>query len=287
MNLRSLAGEPGARRVSPFLFLLVVICFFLAFAGVSCNTDAAKSGLQSLAGVGGVSSSDTAALDACLDALKGEDVVSYTGWELVFGKDPSIAALPAACDTGSDVTARDSAEVNIGSQVLAVLALVSVGLALLCAVAGFVGLARGRSRALAAVIFGAGTGVLLVLDQAHVHDVLISKISASAGSSVPGFNPSTYFDVNPGTGVVVAVALLGVAVLYNVVAVIIGESPVAGTPAVLMPAGVPPPGMPPPGVPLPGMPPPGVPPPGMPPPGMPPPGMPPPGMPPPGPPPPP
>ena len=39
-------GEPGARRVSPFLFLLVIVCFFLAFAGVSCNTDATKSGLQ-------------------------------------------------------------------------------------------------------------------------------------------------------------------------------------------------------------------------------------------------
>jgi hypothetical protein len=256
VNLRSLAGEPGARRVSPFLFLLVVVCFFLAFAGVSCNTDAAKTGLQSLSGVGGVSSSDTAALDACLDALKGEDVVNYTGWALVFGKDPAIAALPVACDTGTDVTARDAAEVNIGSQVLAVLALVAVGLALLCAVAGFVGLARGRSRALAAVIFGAGTGVLLVLDQVHVHDVLLSKISASAGSSVPGFNPAMYFNVNPGTGLVVAVVLLGVAVLYNVVAVIIGESPGAATPAVPMPEGVPPPGLP-----LQDMPPPGPPPP--------------------------
>jgi hypothetical protein len=65
-----------------------------------------------------------------------------------------------------------------------------------------------------------------------------------------------YFDINPGIGLVVAVVLLGVAVLYNIVAVIIGESPIAGIPAVPMPAGVPPPGVPSQGLPPPGPPPP-------------------------------
>jgi hypothetical protein len=227
VNPRTIVGEPGARRVSPFLFVLVIVCFFLAFAGVSCNTDAAKAGLRSIAGSAGVSAPDATALDTCLDALKGENVVSYSGWALVFGKDPTIASLPAACDTGTAVTATDAAQVNIGSQLLAVLGLVAIGLALLCAVAGFFGLARGRSRAFAAVIFGAGSGVLLILDQLHVHDILLSKIAVSAGSSVPGFDPTTYFNVNLGIGLLIALGLLAVAVVYNVVAMIVGDAPAA------------------------------------------------------------
>jgi hypothetical protein len=224
----SVLGEPGARRISPFLFLLVVVCFFLAFAGVSCNTDAAKSGLQSLAGAEGVSGADASAIDNCLDSLKGENVVSYTGWALVFGKDPTITALPPACDTGTAVTAADAAQVNIGPQLLGVLGLVALGLALLCAIAGAFGVARGRSRAFAAVIFGTGSIVLLVLDQLHVSDVLIAKIATSAGSSVPGFNPTSYFNVNAGIGLLIAVILLAVAVLYNIGAMIIGDVPHAG-----------------------------------------------------------
>lgn len=225
MNPRTLLGEPGARRVSPFLFLLVVVCFFLAFAGVSCNTDAAKAGLKGIAGSAGVSAPDANALDTCLNSLKGENIVSYSGWALVFGKDPTIASLPAQCDTGTAVTANDAGQVNIGSQLLAVLGLVAIGLALVCAIAGFFGVARGRSRAFAAVIFGAGSGVLLVLDQLHVHDVLLSKIAASAGSSVPGFDPTTYFNVNPGIGLVIALVLLAIAVVYNIMAMIVGDVP--------------------------------------------------------------
>ena len=81
------------------------MCFFLAFAGVSCNTDAAKSGLQVTVGAAGVTGADAAAIDNCLDSLKGENVVSYSGWALVFGKDPTITSLPPACDTGTAVTA--------------------------------------------------------------------------------------------------------------------------------------------------------------------------------------
>jgi hypothetical protein len=224
---RTILGEPGARRVSPFLFLLVVVCFFLAFAGVSCNTDAAKTGLQGIAGSAGVSAPDAKALDTCLDSLKGENIVSYSGWVLVFGKDPTIVSLPAVCDTGTAVTASDAAEVNIGSQLLAVLGLVAIGLALICAIAGAFGVARGRSRAFAAVIFGAGSAVLLVLDQLHVHDILLSKIASSAGSSVPGFDPTTYFNVNPGIGLLIALILLAIAVVYNIVAMIVGEVPAA------------------------------------------------------------
>jgi hypothetical protein len=243
VNRLSVLGEPGARRVSPFLFLLVVVCFFLAFAGVSCNTDATKAGLKSLAGSEGVSSADAAALDTCLDSLNGVNIVSYSGWALVFGKDPTITSLPPSCDTGTAVTANDAAQVNIGPQLLGVLSLVAIGLALLCAIAGAFGIARGRSRAFAAVIFGAGSIALLILDQLHVRDILVSKIATSAGSSVPGFNVTSYFNVNPGIGLLVAVILLAVAVLYNIGAMIIGDPPRTAVPA---PVPEPPPPMPPP-----------------------------------------
>jgi hypothetical protein len=169
--------------------------------------------------------------------------VSYSGWALVFGKDPTITSLPPSCDTGTAVTANDAAQVNIGPQLLGVLSLVAIGLALLCAIAGAFGIARGRSRAFAAVIFGAGSIALLILDQLHVRDILVSKIATSAGSSVPGFNVTSYFNVNPGIGLLVAVILLAVAVLYNIGAMIIGDPPRTAVPA---PVPEPPPPMPPP-----------------------------------------
>jgi hypothetical protein len=222
---RSLVGEPGARRISPFVFLLVVICFFLVFAGVSCNTDATKAGVRSLAGTGGLQTAQTSALDTCLDALRNVDVLSYTGWVLVFGKDPSIASLPSACDTGTSVSARDASQVNLGPQLLAILALVCAGLGLLWVVAGLFGVIRDRSRALAAIAFGIATGTLLLLDQQHVHDVLLARIAASAGASVPGFSAATYFYVNPGLGLVIALVLLAVAVLHNLAALTLGQAP--------------------------------------------------------------
>ena len=227
MNPNSLVGEPGARRVSPLLFVLVIGCFFLAFAGVSCNTDATKAGLHSLAGVGGASTSQTAALDTCLDALKNVNVVSYSGWDLVFGRDPSLAALPSVCDTGTTISARDISQVNLGRQALAILGLIAGGLALLWSLAGAFGIVRGRTRALAATVFGGATGALLLLDQQHVHEVLLARIAASAGSSVPGFSASTYFNVNPGIGLVIALVAILVGVLYNIAALVIGEGPAA------------------------------------------------------------
>lgn len=227
MSGRSLIGEPGARRASPLLFLVVVGCFFLVFAGVSCNTDATKAGLHSLAGAGGATKSQTAALDSCLDALKGVNIVGYSGWDLVFGRNPSIAALPSACDTGTTISARDVSQVNLGPQALAILGLIAGGLAVVWALAGAFGIVPGRTRALAAVVLGVATGALLLVDQQHVHDLLLSRIAASAGSSVPGFSAAAYFNVNPGIGLVIALVLLLVAVLYNTAALIIGEAPAA------------------------------------------------------------
>ena len=50
MNATSIAAEPAARRFSPALFALAAVCFFLTFAGVSCNTGAVRSAAESAAG---------------------------------------------------------------------------------------------------------------------------------------------------------------------------------------------------------------------------------------------
>lgn len=73
------------------------------------------------------------------------------------------------------------------------------------------------------LIFGAGAGVLLVLDHAHVHDVLLAKISSSQGSSVPGLDPASLFNVDPGPGLLVALVILGLIVLYNASALVLGD----------------------------------------------------------------
>ncbi len=167
--------------------------------------------------------------------------MTYNGWALVFGKDPVVGSLPPACavNTGP-VTRADAAQANVGPQLLAILALVSAGLAMLTELAAFLRATAGRSRAMVAVVFAAGSGVLLVLDQLHVHDIVLDRIAASAGSSVPGFSPGTYFNVNPGIGLFVALAILAVAVLYNLVALVIGAGPVTVAPAEPQPPPSPP-----------------------------------------------
>jgi hypothetical protein len=225
----SLAGETGARRVTPALFVLVIACFFLTFSGVSCNTTATKTALQSLAGSSGVSTSQTAVLDTCLNALKDVNVLTYSGWGLVAGRDPSIASLPAACDTGTSLTARDASQVNLGPQLLAILALISAALGLLWALAGLFGIVRARSRAVAAIIFGVASGAQLLLDQQRIHDLVLARIAASAGSTIPAFRPASYFNVNPGLGLVIAVVVLAVAVLYNLAALMLGEGGASDT----------------------------------------------------------
>jgi hypothetical protein len=222
----SLAGEPGASRVSPFLFLLVVLSFFLAFAGVSCNAAATKSAIASIDASQGVSGTDAVQVTACINALDGVNILTYSGWQLAFGKDPVIGSVPAACNQ-NNAAGADTSSANIGPQLLALLALVSVGLALLLSIAGAFGLLAARSRAFVTAVFGAGAGVLLILDHLHVRDVLLSKIASSEGSSVPGLDPASLFSINPGTGLVVALVILALVVLYNLAALIVTPAPAA------------------------------------------------------------
>jgi hypothetical protein len=228
VTVSSLVGEPGARRVSPFLFLLVILTFFLAFAGVSCNTATTKSALGSIDASQGVTAAEGAQVTACINALNGVNILTYNGWQLAFGKDPVIGSVPAACNQ-NNAAGADTSSANLGPQFLAFLALLTVVLGLIFASAGFLGGLAARSRALVTVIFAAGAGALLVLDQFHVRDLLLSKISSSEGSSVPGIDPASLFNVNPGIGLLVAEVILLVAVVYNLAALFIGgPSPEVG-----------------------------------------------------------
>jgi hypothetical protein len=226
VNLATLAGEPGARRVSPLLFLLVVLSFFLVFTGVSCNAAASKSAIGSIDAGGGVSAAQAAQVDACIDSLNGVNIITYSGWQIAFGKDPAVGSVPAPCNQNNPSVANTSSA-NIGPQLLAFLALISVGLGLLFSIAGVLGLIAARSRAFVTAVFAAGAGALLILDQLHVHDVLVSKISSSEGSSVPGLDPASLFSINPGIGLWVALAILALAVVYNLAALIVRRAPVA------------------------------------------------------------
>lgn len=222
----SLIGEPGARSVSPFLFLLVILTFFLVFAGVSCNSAATKSAIGSIDASQGVSSAQAAQVNACIDALNGVNILTYNGWQLAFGKDPVIGSVPAACNQ-NNAAATNTSSANIGPQLLAFLALLCVGLALLFAIAGAFGLVVARSRAFVCAIFGAGAAALLILDHLHVHDLLLAKIASSEGSTIPGLDPASLFSINPGIGLIVALVILALAVLYNIRALMLTSPPVA------------------------------------------------------------
>jgi hypothetical protein len=215
----ALLGEAGARRVSPFLLLLVILSFFLAFAGVSCNTATTKSTIGSIAASQGTSAAESAQVNACIDALDGVNILTYSGWQLAFGRDPVIGSVPVACNQ-SNAAATDTSSANIGPQLLAILGLVALVLALVIAIAGVLGLLAARTRALITAVLGAAAGALLIVDQLHVHDVLLAKIASSEGSSAPGIDVASLFNINPGIGLVVAVVVLALAVLYNLAALI-------------------------------------------------------------------
>jgi hypothetical protein len=218
----ALAGEPGARRVSPLLFLLVILSFFLVFAGVSCNAATIRSTIGSVEASQGASAAQSAQASACVDALGGTNVLAYSGWQLAFGGNPAIGSVPAVCTQSGGLPTLDTSSENIGPQLPAILGLISVFLALVVASSGVLGLLAARTRALITAGFAAAAGALLIVDQLHVRDVLLAKISSSAGSGGPGvLGITSLFSVNPGIGLVVALAILALAVLYNLAALIV------------------------------------------------------------------
>jgi hypothetical protein len=76
-------------------------------------------------------------------------------------------------------------------------------------------------------IFAAGAGGLLILDHFHVRDALLSKISSSEGTSIPGLDPASLFTINAGIGLIAALVILAVTVVYNLAALIVTPLPAA------------------------------------------------------------
>lgn len=224
MSLRSLFGEPGARRVSPLLLLLVILSFFLVFAGVSCNPTATRAAISSIDATQGVTGAQAAQVNACVDALGSTNILTYSGWQIAFGKNPVVGSVPAACNQ-NNAAGADTSSANIGPQLLAFLALISVFLALLTSILGVLGLMAARTRSLVTAIFAAGAGFLLILDHFHVRDALLSKISSSEGTSIPGLDPASLFNINVGIGLIAAVVILAVTVVHNIAALIVTPIP--------------------------------------------------------------
>src|SRR4051794_9962177 len=113
----SLVSEPTARKVSPIFFVLAALCFLLPFAGVSCNTSAAKSALAPFTSGSGGAQAD--ATNKCLDALNNVNLVTYTGTNLVLGTAPSTkqsADLPGDCATLNSSGSPTSSSNNLDAD---------------------------------------------------------------------------------------------------------------------------------------------------------------------------
>jgi hypothetical protein len=227
MRLSSVIGEPGARRVSPLLFLLVILTFFLVFTGVSCNEATTKAALASIDASEGVSGSEGAQVTACVNALSG-------------GEHPHVQRLATRLRTGpGDRLGPGSvqSEQRRGPGHLvreyrpATPRLSRAGerrswtplrLRRVSRRPGGEEPRPGRGhlrRRLGACCWSSTSF--------HVRDLLVSKISASEGSSVPGIDPSSLFDINVGTGRLIALVILAVLVLVNVSALFVRVPPTA------------------------------------------------------------
>ncbi len=225
-------GEPVARKISPALFFLVIICFLLPFASVSCNTDTVKAKMgPRLSSLGG-SSSDTASLNHCLDAYKSTSLITYSGINLLVGSDPKVNDTPPACkETGtasSTPPTSKPSEVNVGMQPLALLAFIAI----------LVGLAFGAFklplRSIVVAVLAACGGALLFAEQGHLTSAIPDKLMASGGGSgsLPGFSITDFIQVSAGTGYLLALGLLAIAIIYNLAVFGIGRlAVVPATPA--------------------------------------------------------
>ncbi len=269
-------GEPTARKVSPALFVLALICFVLPFASVSCDTTTLAGFGSSLGGDSGSSGTS----QQCISDLKNYSLVTYSGTSLVTGSDPSIGGTPpASCSASassspSDPTKNNPHDFNIGIQPLAVIAVLLI-------IGGLV--ASAMSMKMRGAITAAVSLVAMIvvfMTQSQVKTAALAKLSTAMASQNPSsgstssFNPfgsmdiSSFFLVNPGSGYVLLLVVLGFITLFNVAAFIMSMTPAMGTPAAAAPPamGAPPVTAPPPMAPPPMSPPPAAPPPPPPPP---------------------
>jgi hypothetical protein len=212
-----------ASRISPAFFIAAIVCFFFTFAGVSCNTGAAKATIDQLASGSGGSSAQIQQANACLDALNGVNFITYSGINLALGQHPSVVSTPSQCQQ-SGSTAPSTGQANVGMQTPFLIALIVVAAAALFGLIGFV--VRGRLPALLAAALGIAAIVLLYLGQSSTKDAILNKVTASAGSSssssIPGLSISSFINFNLTFFFWGAIALCAVGALLNLPAVIAG-----------------------------------------------------------------
>ena len=233
MTAAEVLAEKTARRLSPMLLIGVLACFFFAFAGVSCNTAVAKSALGGLSALGGSSSStNTAEIQRCVDALGQVDLVTYSGFNLAFGTTPSVLTTPPSGCSGSGSpslptpsSVPGAGQAALGVQPLTLVAFIAIVLALGVGVLVFTGRVQAAPRALATTVLALLALVMLVLEQAHLQNAIVDKLSSvSAGAGAP-FSITTFFNVDNGAAYVVALAMLGLVALYNAAAGLFSPRP--------------------------------------------------------------
>lgn len=220
--------EKAARRISPLFFLAAVGCFFLAFAGVSCNTSAAKTLIGGAGQALGGNQAQTQQARACLDALNGYNLATYSGTDLAFGNAPTAASsAPAACTQASGGSFSPSGSGNpaqgkLGMQPFELIGLIVIAVGALLSIVFFVRSPRARIRAVITSLLAAAGVALVVVAQFQAAKAVTDKIAASssgASSSLPiSINVSDYVNVNPAIGLYLVVGVLGVVVLLNLLA---------------------------------------------------------------------
>lgn len=219
MPASAIVEERTARRISPVFFVAAIVCFFFTFAGVSCNTDAAKTTLSGVNALGGSGSANNDALTKCIDALKGVNIANYSGFNLVFGSSPSVlTTAPSGCpkNTTSGLPTSGS-DINLGVQPLAVASFAAIAFALLVSEFGFFGLLKAPFRGVLTTLLAVAGVVTILLEQGHVQGAITSKVSSVTAGSGSNFNIASYFIVNNGIAYYALIAVLGVAALYNAI----------------------------------------------------------------------
>lgn len=227
----AIVEERTVRRISPLFFVAGIVCFFFTFAGVSCNTDAAKTTLKGLEGIGGAAGGPNAAsIDKCVNALQGVSIATYSGFNLVFGSSPSITSSPAACPKNTTTslpgggTLASASQVNIGVQPLEVVAFAAIALGLLVSEFGFFALLRAPLRGVITTLLAVLGLVMLVIEQAHLQGAITDKIASVTAGAGSTFNIASYFQVNNEVAYYAALAVLGVGALYNAVSAFFSTS---------------------------------------------------------------
>ena len=219
--------EKAARRISPLFFLAAIGAFLLAFAGVSCNTDTARTLLGSGGQAFGATAAQAQEAQACLDALTGYNLATYSGADLAFGAAPTVASsAPAACaqgDSGLRPAAGGADQWKVGMQRLELIGLIVAAVGALLSIVFFVRSPRARVRSLLTAVVAAAGIALVVFAKLQADKAITDRIAANSAGATPrnvpfAINVADYINVNPGPGFWMAVSALGVTLLLNLAA---------------------------------------------------------------------